>query len=104
MAGPVAARWSQNRLRDGRGWINELLFGMSLTIEQLTDEVLALPDEARALLADRIVESLDPLDDKRIRDLWAAEAKRRVAEVRSGAVQPVDGEEVFAKARALLKT
>jgi len=76
---------------------------MSLTIEQLTDEVLALPDEARALLADRIVESLDPADNERIRGLWVAEATRRVNEVRSGAVQAIDGESVMAEARALLK-
>jgi hypothetical protein len=33
---------------------------MSMTVEQIVDEALGLPSEARALLADRLVESLDP--------------------------------------------
>jgi hypothetical protein len=32
---------------------------MRLTAEQIEDEALALPSEARALLADHLVESLD---------------------------------------------
>lgn len=35
---------------------------MSLTVEQIAEEALSLPSEARALLADRLVESLDPRD------------------------------------------
>ena len=51
---------------------------MPLTIEQITEEALALPSEARALLADRLVESLDPAEDGYIQQLWADEALRRV--------------------------
>ena len=36
---------------------------MILTVEQIAEEALALPSEARALLADRLVESLDPAED-----------------------------------------
>jgi hypothetical protein len=36
---------------------------MSMTVEQIVDEALGLPSEARALLADRLVESLDPAED-----------------------------------------
>ena len=36
---------------------------MILTVEQIAEEALALPSEARALLADRLVESLDPTED-----------------------------------------
>jgi len=35
----------------------------SIPVEKLTEEMLALPAEARALLADRLVESLDPIAD-----------------------------------------
>ena len=48
-----------------------------MTVEQLTEEVLSWPSEARALLADRLVESLDPVEDQQVREVWAAEAKRR---------------------------
>ena len=43
---------------------------MGLTVESITEAVLSLPSDARALLADRLVESLDPLTDESIRDAW----------------------------------
>jgi len=72
---------------------------MPLTVEQIADEALALPSEARALLADRLVESLDPAEDGYIRQLWMREAKRRVDEVRRGKVQAVPAEAAFAEVR-----
>jgi putative addiction module component (TIGR02574 family) len=72
---------------------------MPLRVEEITEEALALPSEARALLADRLVESLDPAEDGMIRRLWAAEAMRRLEELRSGAVEAVPGEEAVARLR-----
>jgi putative addiction module component (TIGR02574 family) len=73
---------------------------MSKTIEQIAEEALSLPSEARALLADRLVESLDPAEDGVIRQLWAAEAIRRRDEVRSGRVQTIPGDEALARVRS----
>ena len=75
---------------------------MSIPVEQLTKEILALPSEARALLADRLVESLDPLADDDVRASWAAEAIRRRDEVRSGKVEAIPGDVVAAKVRSAL--
>lgn len=72
---------------------------MHLTVEQIADEALAMPSEARALLADRLVESLDPAEDGYIRQLWMKEARRRVDEVRRGEVATVPADEVFAQVR-----
>ena len=72
---------------------------MSMTVEQIVDEALGLPSEARALLADRLVESLDPAEDGHVRQLWVAEAIRRRDEVRSGRVRAVPGEEALAQVR-----
>ncbi len=72
---------------------------MSFTIEQIAEEALALPSEARALLADRLVESLDPLEDVYIRQLWAAEARTRRDDVRSGAVTTIPGLEALERVR-----
>jgi hypothetical protein len=72
---------------------------MSLTVEQLAEEALALPVSARALLADRLVESLDPIEDVPFRQLWAKEALRRRDEVRSGQVQTIPGPEALNRAR-----
>ncbi|MCB1909693.1 MAG: addiction module protein [Rhodocyclaceae bacterium] len=72
---------------------------MPMTVEQIASEALALPSEARALLADKLVESLDPAEDGYIRQLWMREAKQRVDEVRRGEVETVPAEETFAKVR-----
>lgn len=72
---------------------------MPMTVEQIADEALALPSEARALLADRLVESLDPAEDGLIRQLWVREARRRIEEVRSGRVTTVPAEEALAQVR-----
>jgi len=72
---------------------------MSMTVEQIVDEALGLPSEARALLADRLVESLDPAEDGYVRQLWAAEALRRRNDVQAGRVVAVPGEEGLAQVR-----
>ncbi len=72
---------------------------MSMTVEQIVDEALGLPSEARALLADRLVESLDPAEDGYLHQLWVAEALRRRNEVRAGRVLAVSGEEGLAQVR-----
>lgn len=72
---------------------------MHMTVEQIADEALALPSEARALLADRLVESLDPAEDGYIRQLWMREARRRVDEVRRGDVKTIPAVEAFAQVR-----
>ena len=76
---------------------------MNATTEEIIELALALPSDARAMLAERLVESLDPIDDEQVRSLWALEAKRRVEELRSGAVEAIPAEEVFAEMRALSK-
>lgn len=72
---------------------------MQMRVEDITDLALELPSEARALLADRLVESLDPAEDGLIHDLWAEEANRRLMELRSGQVIGISGEEALAKLR-----
>ena len=76
---------------------------MSIPVEQITEVALALPSDARALLADRLVESLDPITDDAIRVLWGKEALRRFEEVRSGEVESIPGDEAFARIRAVLE-
>ncbi len=75
---------------------------MSLTIDQLAEEAMQLPSASRALLAERLVESLDFAETDEIQKLWAAEAIRRRDEIRSGRVQPIPGEQVLAEVRRLV--
>ena len=72
---------------------------MIMRIENIADAALELPSEARALLADRLVESLDPAEDGYIHNLWAEEANRRLREMRSGQVVGVSGEEALLRLR-----
>ncbi len=76
---------------------------MSLKVEQIAEEALALPSEARTLLADRLVESLDPAEDGHIRQLWMAEARRRRDEVRKGEVRTIPGDEALARVRRAVR-
>jgi len=73
---------------------------MSATVEALAEEVVQLPVADRAYLAERLLASLDETD---LQEHWAEEAKRRRDEVRSGRVQPVEGEEVYRRLDELLR-
>ncbi|MDD5037366.1 MAG: addiction module protein [Methylococcaceae bacterium] len=72
---------------------------MTLTVEQIAEEALALPSEARALLVDRLVESPDPAEDGYIQQLWANEARRCRDDVRAGYVQTIPGDEALERVR-----
>jgi putative addiction module component (TIGR02574 family) len=63
---------------------------------EIIREAESLPVEERTLVVESLLRSLNPPDPK-IDRKWAAVAKRRLEELRSGRVTPVPGEEVFAK-------
>lgn len=72
------------------------------SIEQLTEELLSLSSESRALLADKLVESLEFDTDSAIQAVWITEAKHRRDKVRDGSVQPISGEDALAQVRQLI--
>jgi putative addiction module component (TIGR02574 family) len=61
---------------------------------ELMTMVDSLPLDLKTQLIDHLLNSLNP-SPKEIDELWAQEAEKRVAEIRSGKVNPIDGEEVF---------
>jgi putative addiction module component (TIGR02574 family) len=73
------------------------------SIEQLTEELLALPSASRALLVEKLVESLEFDTEPTIQAAWMTEAKKRRSEIRDGSVQPIPGEEALAQVRRLLE-
>lgn len=73
------------------------------SIEQLTEEILSLPSASRALLADKLVESLEFDNDSPIQAVWITEAKGRRDEVRNDFVQTIPGEEALAQIRRLIE-
>lgn len=64
--------------------------------KDLISEAMALPIEERVQLADSILKSLNQPEEN-IDKLWKETAKKRLAELRSGAIKAVDGNEVFNK-------
>jgi len=67
-----------------------------MKIKELIHEAESLPVEERALVVDSLLRSLNPPDSK-IDEKWVAVAAKRLKEVRSGEVESVPGEEVFAR-------
>ena len=67
---------------------------MSGRTTEILKEVLSMPPEERAELADSILASLEPSDPK-ILELWAAEAEDRVAAFERGEIEAVSAESVF---------
>ena len=71
--------------------------------DEILRTALALPAEARAMLADRLLESLDGPGQERIDALWAEEAERRLREIEEGKVETIDGELVMQRLRSRRK-
>ena len=72
-----------------------------MPIEQLEQEVLKLPAEERARLAERIISSLDSEAD--VEREWLVEVRRRDAEMDSGEVSGIALEEALTTVRARFK-
>ena len=70
---------------------------------EIIHEAEALPVEERALVVESLLRSLNPPDPE-IDRKWAAVAKRRLEELRSGQVKPLPGDEVFARIRGRFAT
>ena len=75
-----------------------------LSFEQLTQAALSLPSAAlRALLAEKLIESLELNTDLAIQAAWITEAKKRRDEVRNGTINPISGDEALAQVRRMLE-
>lgn len=72
------------------------------TSEDIFRDAMALPAEARAELTERLVESLAQDISPEITTAQLAEVRRRIAQVESGEVELVPGDEALARVRNLL--
>ena len=75
---------------------------MSSGYEEVANAALALAPEARALLAEDLVASLE-VSQAEIDEAWRVEIERRVKEIKEGKVQLIPGEQVMSELRAQLK-
>lgn len=67
-----------------------------MNTKELIAQVVSLPVEERAILADSLLRSLNTPESV-VDGAWASVARRRLDEMRSGQVTPVPGDEVFGK-------
>ncbi|MBY0230926.1 MAG: addiction module protein [Gemmataceae bacterium] len=74
---------------------------MAQTVAELLEAALALPEPQRAELADLLAASV--ASPSGLHPEWAAEARRRAAEMESGAVQPVPLAESRRRLQALIE-
>ncbi|MEG3848270.1 addiction module protein [Microcoleus sp. herbarium19] len=75
-----------------------------LTLDQLISEATALPDAAKAILIDKIVESMTKQIDRDILLEGVQKAQERIAEIDSGAVKTIPGDIALAQIRQLAKS
>ena len=73
-----------------------------MDLQTLETEALKLNSNARARLAERLLQSLETLSDAENEQLWAEEAQRRHQELEAGTVAGRAADEVFREARARL--
>jgi putative addiction module component (TIGR02574 family) len=71
-----------------------------VTRDNLIAAALKLPHKERAKLASQLIRSLDDLPEAEWEKVWAAEAERRLENVRAGRSKETPLKKVFARARA----
>jgi putative addiction module component (TIGR02574 family) len=76
---------------------------MASELEQLKADLLTLPPESRAELAQSLVASLDETTDDNVEALWISEILRRDAELRAGTAKVKPADQVIQEARNLLR-
>jgi putative addiction module component (TIGR02574 family) len=73
-----------------------------MTLDQLVTEAQQLPRDQVVELCDRLLVSAGDEPDAKIDAAWRAETRRRVAEIESGQVTGIPGEEVMAEIRHIV--
>ncbi|MBA2450673.1 MAG: addiction module protein [Chloroflexi bacterium] len=64
------------------------------SVDEILEDALALPVEARAAIAGSLISSLDDQTDQQVEELWSAEIAQRIVELDAGRVQLVPWTEV----------
>jgi putative addiction module component (TIGR02574 family) len=71
-------------------------------MKKIIEDAESLPVEERVIVIDSLLQTINPIPAD-VEAEWIKVAKSRLAELRSGRVKPVPGDEVFAKIRNRFK-
>lgn len=69
---------------------------MDVQVSEINEAAMTLSNDDRRALAEKLYDSLEE-DFPPVSEAWRREIRRRIEEVRSGAVEPIDGELVFCR-------
>ena len=98
------ARWQKTRPHTLATWVKNMYHTtMSPETEHIVQEALQLPREARAFLAEKLLESLDFEEPFDVSPDWKREIARRCKELDEGLVDLVPGDTVLREARERLQ-
>jgi len=75
---------------------------MSPKVKDIMNNALQLPKDARALIAEKLLESLDFEEPFDLSDKWKMEIERRCQEIDDGSVVLIPGEQVIKEAKTRL--
>jgi hypothetical protein len=75
---------------------------MSPNLDKIYEEALGLPDESKAVLAERIVEYLETHTSRDMERAHLDIVRRRKDEIKKGTVEPIDGSEASALAHRIV--
>jgi len=75
---------------------------MPRKISEIVEEARQMPYGERAELIEQLIADSAKDIDPQIEKAWGDEALRRLAEMESGKVEPIPGEEVMARARKII--
>ncbi len=71
---------------------------MIVTMPDITEQVLSFPQQGRAFLTEKLLESLDSDSNFKLSNEWKKEINKRCNEINAGDVDLIPSEEVFDKA------
>ena len=75
---------------------------MSPNVDEIYKEALKLPDESKAMLAERLVEYLETHVTADLECLHLDTVRRRRDEMKRGRVEPIDGHDAGVMARRII--
>jgi hypothetical protein len=75
---------------------------MPANVEKIFEEAMSLPNESKAILAERIVEYLETHVDPDLERVHLDTVRRRRDEMKKGQVEPIDGQDASVMARRII--